>query len=70
MFPVPSEFTIAEVYLPPILVAMVLGVIAAVITSRWMNRRRLSRHLVYPSLVFLSITTIYTVVIGTVFIGI
>ncbi len=70
MFPVPSEFTIAEVYLPPILVAGVLGVMAAVITSRWMNRRGISRHLVYPSLVFISMTAIYTVVIGTVLIGI
>ena len=70
MFPVPSEFTIAEVYLPPVLLAVILGVMAALITSRWMNRRRISRHLVYPSLVFLSFTAIYTVVIGTVFIGI
>lgn len=70
MFPVPSEFTIAEVYLPPILVASVLGVMAAVITSRWMNQRGISRHLVYPSLVFMSMTAIYTVVIGTVLIGI
>lgn len=70
MFPVPSEFTVAEVYLPPMLVAATLGTMAAVLTSRWMNRHRLGRHLVYPSLVFVSMTTIYTVVIGTVFIGI
>ena len=70
MLPVPSEFTIAEIYLPPMLVAAALGAMAAVITSRWMNRRRLGRYLVYPSLVFVSMTAIYTVVIGTVFIGI
>ena len=70
MFPVPSEFTIAEVYLPPILVAVALGVLAATVTSRWMNRYRLTRNVVNPSLVFLSMTAIYTVVIGTVFIGI
>ncbi len=70
MFPVPSEFTIAEVYLPPMLVAGALGTMAAVITSRWLNRHRLGRHLVYPSLVFVAMTAIYTVVIGTVFIGI
>ena len=70
MFPVPSEFTIAEVYLPPILVAVALGVLAATVTSRWMNRYRLKRNVVNPSLVFLSMTAIYTVVIGTVFIGI
>ena len=70
MFPVPSEFTLAEIYLPPMLVAALLGTLAAVLTSRWMNRRRLSRHLAYPPLVFLSMTAIYSVVIGTVFIGI
>lgn len=70
MFPVPSEFAIAEVYLPPMLVATTLGVVAAQFTGRWMNRRRLTRYTAHPSLVFLSMTAIYTVVIGTLFIGI
>ena len=70
MFPVPSEFTIAEVYLPPLLVATFFGIVAAELTSRWMNRRRLTRYIVQPSLVFLSMTAIYTVIIGTLFIGI
>jgi len=70
MFPVPGEFAIAEVYLPPLLVAILLGVIAASYTSGWLNRRRLSRYFVYPPLVFLSLVAVYTVVIGTVFIGI
>lgn len=70
MFPVPAEFTIAEVYLPPMLVAMFLGVLAAEVTSRWMNRRRLTRYIVHPSLVYLAMSAIFTVVIGTVFIGI
>jgi hypothetical protein len=34
MFPAQSEFTIAEVYMPPILVATVLGLLAATMTSR------------------------------------
>jgi len=70
MFPVPSEVSIAEVYLPPLLVAATLGLLAAVFTAHWLNRRRLTRHLANPSLVFLAVTAIYTVVIGTLFIGI
>ena len=70
MIPVPSEFAIAEVYMPPMLVAVTLGVIAALVTSRWMTRRRLTRFIAYPPLVFISMTAIYTVVIGTLFIGI
>lgn len=70
MFPVPSEFAIAEVYLPPLLVAAVLSIFAATMTSRWMNRRRLTRFIASPSLVFLAMTVVYTVLIGTLFIGI
>ncbi len=70
MVPAPSEFAIAEVYLPPMLVSVALALIAAVATSRWLDRRRLTRYLAHPSLAFLAMTTIYTVVIGTLFIGI
>jgi len=70
MFPVPSEFAIADVYFPPLLVAAFAGVIAAVATASWLNRRRLTRYLANPSLAFLAITVIYTVVIGTLFVGI
>ncbi len=70
MFPVPSEFTIAEVYLPPVMIAVALAVIAALATSRWMTRHRLTRFIAHPPTVFLSLTAIYTVAIGTIFIGI
>lgn len=70
MVPAPSEFAIAEVYLPPMLVSVTLALIAAVATARWLDRRRLTRYLANPSLAFLAMTTIYTVVIGTLFIGI
>ena len=65
---IPSEFAIGGVYLPPLLVAAILGTLLAVITAWWLNRARLSRYFFYPPLVFVAITVIYTVVIGTVFI--
>lgn len=68
--PYPQEFTIGDVYLPPMLVAALLGLAATIITTRFLNRHRLSRHFVNPPLAFISILVIYTVFIGTVFIGI
>lgn len=65
MSSVPHEFAIGGVYMPPMLVAAVLGVLATVVTARLLNRYRLSRHFFYPPLVLLSMVIIYTVLIGT-----
>ena len=62
---VPSEFAVGGVYMPPMLVAAVLGLSLAVLTARLLNRYRLSRYFFYPPLVFLALTIIYTVLIGT-----
>ena len=62
---VPKEFTIGEVYLPPLLIAGILGLAAAVVTAMLLNRFRLSRYFFYPPLVFLALAVIYTVLIGT-----
>ena len=62
---IPSEFAIGGVYMPPLFIAALLGTIAAVATARWLNRSRLSRHFFYPPLVFVALTVIYTVLIGT-----
>ena len=62
---VPSEFAIGGVYMPPLLVAAILGTVLAVVTARWLNRKRLSRYFFYPPLVFVAMTVIYTIVIGT-----
>ena len=64
MKPIPHEFAIGEVYLPPLLVAAILGLLAALLTARLLNRFRLSNYFFYPPLVFLALTVIYTVLIG------
>ena len=64
----PHEFAIGEVYMPPLLVAAILGTLAAVVTAWFLNRYRLSRYFFYPPLVFLALAVIYTVLIGTFFI--
>ena len=69
MTPIPHEFAIGGVFLPPLLIAGLLGALAAVVTARLLDRYRLSRHFFYPPLVFLALTVIYTVLIGTYAIG-
>jgi hypothetical protein len=62
---IPSEFTMGEVYFPPLLIASVLGIILAWLSGRVLNRYRLSRFFFYPPLVLLALAVIYTVIIGT-----
>ena len=64
----PHEFVIGEVYIPPMLIAAILGMIAAVATARLLNRYRLSRYFFYPPLVFVALAVIFTVLFGTVLI--
>jgi len=61
----PAEFSLGGVYMPPMFVSLILGVVLAIVTAKWLNRKRLSHYLFYPPLVFVAITTIYTVLIGT-----
>jgi hypothetical protein len=63
---VPSELNVGGVYLPPMLVAGMLGVLLAYLTARLLNRDRLSRYLYYPPLVFVALTVLYTVAVGYV----
>ena len=62
---VPSEFAIGCVYMPPMLIAAILATLLAILTARLLNRYRLSRFFFYPPLVFLALTIIYTVAVGT-----
>ena len=61
----PKEIAIGGVYFPPLLIAAILGTIAAIMTARMLNRFRLSRFFFYPPLVFLALAVIYTGLIGT-----
>jgi hypothetical protein len=60
----PHEFAIGGVYFPPGLIAAFLGVLAAILTGRLLDRVRLSKYFFYPPLVMLSLSVIYTMVIG------
>ena len=64
----PHEFVIGEVYVRPLLIAAILGTIAAVAMARLLNRFRLSRYFFNPPLVFVALAVIFTVLFGTVLI--
>ena len=61
----PHDFSVGGVYMPPLLIASALGLLAAVLTAKLLNRCRLSKYFFYPPLVFLALSVIYTVLIGT-----
>lgn len=65
---IPSEFAIGGIYMPPLLIAAILGTIAAAVTVKLLNRYRLSRYFFYPPLVFVALAVIFTVLIGIVLI--
>ena len=65
MHRIPSEFAIGGVYFPPLLIANLLGVLAAALTAMLLNRYRLSRFLYYPPLIFIALVIIYTGLIAT-----
>ncbi len=70
MFPLPHEFATGEVCFPPLLIAATLGLLSAVLTTGLLNRYRLSRFFANPPLVMLAMVVIYTMLIGSVFVGI
>ncbi len=65
---IPNELAIGGVYMPPLLLAAIIGTLLALVTASLLNRTRLSRHFFYPPLVFVAMAVVYTVVIGTFFI--
>lgn len=67
--PIPHEFAIAGVYIPPLLVAAAFGAVLALMTTNLLNRYRLTQYFFYPPLVSLALMVIYTLFIGTFIIG-
>ena len=64
----PSEFVISGVYLSPLLVASILGVLIAWILTWLLNLLDLSRFVWWPPLFFLALVVICTAFVGKYFI--
>jgi len=60
----PHEVSIAGVYAPPEFIAAFFGLILALITSKYLNKYRISNKLFYPPLVMVSLVVIYTILMG------
>jgi len=67
--PIPHEIALGGVYMPPLLVAAVFGMMAALLTTNLFNRYRLSKYFFYPPVVSLALVILYTLFIGTFIIG-
>jgi hypothetical protein len=57
---IPHELYVGEVFFPPMLFDAVLGLAAAWLTARLLNRFRLSRYFYHPPLVLIALAVIYT----------
>ena len=57
---IPHEIYIGEIFFPPMLFDAVLGLLAASITARLLNRFRASRFFYHPPLVLIALAVIYT----------
>lgn len=62
---VPREVEIRGIYVSPLLLAAILGVVATWFTCRLLNQYGFAAHFEHPVLVYLSLAVIYTLLIGT-----
>ncbi len=62
MYPdrVPMEVSLGGIYFPPIMFAILLGVIAAVIIAKTLNRLNLTRLVWHPPLFFVAMVILFT----------
>ncbi|WP_373565914.1 DUF1656 domain-containing protein [Microbulbifer okhotskensis] len=67
---VPHDISFGGFFLSPILVIGLFGVLAALLTARLLDHYRLSRYFANPPVVIISLSIIYAVFIGAVFVGI
>ncbi len=57
---IPHEIDLGGVFVSPMLIASILGILAALLTAKGLNHLRLSRYFSYPPLVLLALIVLYT----------
>lgn len=62
--PIAKELAWGDLYLPPLLVAILCGLAATAVTVKLCNHLGWHRYIANPPLVELSLTAIYTVLLG------
>ena len=63
--PYPHELSLGDVYFSPVIAVVLLAFLAAVITVAILNKLKLSRYFYAPSYVFISIVTLYIILIDS-----
>ncbi len=63
---IPHELSLGGIYMPPLFVAALIGIVMAIITAKLLNKYRLSKYLFYPPLVFVSMVVIFTVFVEVI----
>ena len=61
----PHEFALGGTYMSPLLIATLLGALAALATTHLLNRYRLYKYFAAPQVVQLALIVIYTVFFST-----
>ena len=61
---VPSEVSVSWLYLPPVLIVVILGILGGWIIGRVLNRTRLSRFFWHPPLAMLAFAAIVGSLVG------
>ncbi len=61
---IPVEFSMGGIYMPPLFIAALLGVITAMGVAKLLNSYRLSKYFFYPPLVFVALVIIFMVIYG------
>lgn len=61
---VPMEIAIGGIYFPPIMFAIILGVIMAEVIGKLLNRFDLTRFIWHPPLFFIALAVICTRLVG------
>jgi len=65
---IPHEIHIGEVFIPPLVVAGFLGLLAASISGKLLNKYRLSKYFFFPPLAYIALMVIYTIAFGWIII--
>jgi hypothetical protein len=62
---IPREVEIRGIYFPPLLLSGILGLLLAWLTLIALYRWRLDHYIEAPTVVFLALSVIYTVILST-----
>lgn len=70
MLVAPSEVNVGGVYMPPLLLSFIFGLLITYFVAQLLNRYEMSRYFAAPHLVFVAFAVIFTCLLDSfVFVG-